>query len=167
MITLRSITPDDKLFLCRLYASTREDELSVVPWSDAEKESFLTMQFNAQHTYYQEQFKQAEFLVVELDGEPIGRLYIDRRQDEIRLIDIALLTSHRRKGIGSMLLKDLLTEGSAANLPVRIHVEHNNPALSLYTQLGFKHIEDQGVYFLMEWSPINNKNLKSKELENA
>ena len=152
-ITLRPITTNDEPFLCRLYASTRQEELAVVPWSTAEKEAFLTMQFNAQHTYYQEQFKKAEFLIIEQNSEPIGRLYIDRRKDEIRLIDIALLPRHRRQGIGSMLLKDVLAEGAAKNLPVRIHVEHNNPALNLYVQLGFKHIEDQGVYFLMEWMP--------------
>lgn len=153
LITLRPITPNDEPFLYRLYASTREEELAVVPWSDAEKESFLTMQFNAQHTYYQEQFKKAEFSIIQQKGKPIGRLYIDRRKDEIRLVDIALLPRYQRKGIGSKLLKDVLDEGSAKNLPVRIHVEHNNPALTLYVQLGFKHIEDQGVYFLMEWVP--------------
>ena len=157
-INLRPITPEDEPFLCRLYASTRQEELAVVPWSDAEKESFLTMQFNAQHVYYQEQFKKAEFLLIEQDDKPIGRLYIDRRKDEIRLVDIALLPRYRRKGIGSMLLKDVLAEGRDKNLPVRIHVEHNNPALALYIQLGFKHIEDQGVYFLMEWVPPINEN---------
>ena len=110
-VTLRPITPDDEPFLCRLYASTREDELAVVPWSDEEKEAFLTMQFNAQHTFYQEQFKKAEFLIIQLNDEAVGRLYIDRRKDEIRLVDIALLTRHRRKGIGSMLLKNILAEG--------------------------------------------------------
>ena len=158
LITLRPITPDDEPFLCRLYASTREEELSLVPWSAAEKEAFLTMQFNAQHTYYQEQFKKAKFLIIQQEDEAIGRLYIDRRKDEIRLVDIALLPRYRRKGIGSSLLKDVLAEGSATNLPVRIHVEHNNPALTLYIQLGFKHIEDQGVYFLMEWMPEEVKN---------
>jgi ribosomal protein S18 acetylase RimI-like enzyme len=151
-ITLRPITPQDENFLCRLYASTREDELAVVPWSAAEKEAFLTMQFNAQHKFYQEQFRQAEFQLILLDDEPIGRLYIDRRPDEIRLIDIALLTEQRNKGIGSLFLKEVLAEGERAGLPVRIHVEQYNPALGLYERLGFRKIGDQGVYYLLEWS---------------
>jgi ribosomal protein S18 acetylase RimI-like enzyme len=151
-ITLRPITPQDENFLCRLYASTREDELAVVPWSAAEREAFLTMQFNAQHKFYQEQFRQAEFQLILLDDEPIGRLYIDRRPDEIRLIDIALLTEQRNKGIGSLFLKEVLAEGERAGLPVRIHVEQYNPALGLYERLGFRKIGDQGVYYLLEWS---------------
>jgi ribosomal protein S18 acetylase RimI-like enzyme len=167
-ISLRPITPEDKPFLCRLYASTREVELAVLPWSDSEKDAFLTMQFNAQHTYYQEQFNKADFLLVLFEHEPVGRIYIDRRQDEIRLVDIALLTQQRRKGIGSYLLNEVLAEGAAKNLPVRIHVEHNNPALILYSKLGFKHIDDTGVYFLMEWSPTNTITThEEKEVENA
>ena len=152
-ITFRPITPADEPFLCRLYASTREDELSVVPWSDTEKETFLTMQFNAQHKFYQEQFKQADFDLILLDGEPIGRLYLDCREDEFRIIDIALLPEYRRRGIGSKLLKKILKDAETAVLPVRIHVEHNNPALNLYNRLGFRQIEDKGVYLLMERVP--------------
>jgi len=34
---------------------------------------------------------------------------------------------------------------------VTIHVEAVNPAIRLYQRLGFKQIEDKGVYLLMEW----------------
>jgi GNAT superfamily N-acetyltransferase len=152
-ITLQSTTPQDEGFLCRLYASTREDEMAVVPWDEAQKKAFLDMQFAAQHTFYHEQFKQAEFQLILLGDEPIGRLYIDRRADEIRLIDIALLPEHRNKGIGSRFLRNILAEGERAGLPVRIHVEHFNPALRLYERLGFHVIGEHGVYYLMEWSP--------------
>jgi ribosomal protein S18 acetylase RimI-like enzyme len=111
------------------------------------------MQFVAQHKFYMEQFSAADFHIVELHDQPIGRLYVDRREDEIRIIDIALLPEHRNKGIGSALLKDILTEAHAAALPVRIHVERNNPALGLYQRLGFREIGDQGVYLLMECPP--------------
>jgi ribosomal protein S18 acetylase RimI-like enzyme len=38
-------------------------------------------------------------------------------------------------------------------LPVRLHVERNNPALRLYQRLGFREVEDQGVYLALEWTP--------------
>jgi ribosomal protein S18 acetylase RimI-like enzyme len=152
-ITLRPITPDDMDFLYRVYASTREDELSVLPWSDAEKEDFLRMQFHAQHTHYQEHFTDAKYDVILSGDTPVGRLYVDRRPDELRIIDIALLTEHRGGGIGSSLMRDLIDEAAAAGTPVRIHVEKNNPAKRLYHRLGFREIEDQGVYDLMERTP--------------
>ena len=152
-ISLRPVTPDDEPFLYRLYASTREDEMAMLPWSASEKEAFLTTQFNAQHTYYQQQFREAEFLIIEQNNEPIGRLYLDRREDEIRIIDIALLPAHRNKGIGSKYLEEIFEESQGAGLPVRIHVEHNNPALRLYDRLGFQKVTENGVYFLMERLP--------------
>lgn len=150
---LRPSTLDDEQFLYRLYASTREDELAVVPWSESEKETFLTTQFNAQHTFYHQQFNEAEFLIIEQDNEPIGRLYLDRRDDEIRIVDIALLPSHRNRGIGTKYLESILEEGQGAGLPVRIHVERNNTALRLYERLGFQKVTENGIYFLMEKWP--------------
>jgi len=149
-ISLRPITLDDEGFLYSVYSSTREDELAQVDWDDAQKQAFLKMQFHAQHTYYMEQYKHASFDVILLDDVPVGRLYLDRRKSEIRIVDIALLTAYRNRGIGSLLLKDILAEGERAGLPVRIHVEHFNPALHLYTRLGFRHIDDHGVSYLME-----------------
>ena len=138
-------------FLCTLYASTREDEMSVVEWSEAQKNAFLNMQFDAQHRYYREQFPSADYLVVERDGEAIGRIYLDRRADELRLIDIALIPEARNQGLGEALLLDLLDEGRASALPVSIHVERFNPAMRLYLRLGFTPVKDQGVYQLLEW----------------
>lgn len=153
MIRLRPILPEDQPFLQRVYASTRAGELQQVDWDAKQKDDFLAMQFNAQHTHYMEHFPDASFQVI-LDGEePIGRLYVDRRSDEIRVIDIALLPEFQRAGIGTGLLETVLAEGRERGLPVRIHVEKFNPALHLYQRLGFRHIEDQGVYLLMEWSP--------------
>ena len=152
-ITFRPIRPEDEALLYQIYASTREEELAQVPWDTAEKEAFLRMQFNAQHQYYQEQFPHAAFQIILRDDRPIGRLYVNRRPDVIHLIDIALLPANRNRGIGTSLLKELLAAASEVGKPVRIHVEHFNPALHLYERLGFSRIGDQGVYYQMEWLP--------------
>ena len=152
-IHLRPATEQDLEFLYDVYASSRATELAVVPWDETQKTAFLRMQFNAQHTYYHQHFTQAHYDLVELDGEPVGRLYVDVRPDEIRIIDIALLDDCRGRGIGSQLLYNVLARGQALGVPVRIHVEKNNPALHLYHRLRFRVIEDQGVYYFMEWQP--------------
>lgn len=152
-VGFRPIRPVDEAFLERLYASTRADEMAMVPWGEAEKAAFLTQQFQAQHKFYQEQFADAEFLIVERGETPIGRLYLDRRDDEHRLIDIALLPEERGQGLGGALMRDVLAEAESAGKAVRIHVEINNPAMHLYERLGFRKIEDQGPYHLMEWRP--------------
>lgn len=152
-ITFRPIQKHDLPLLLKIYSSTRETELAPVPWSIEEKQQFLKQQFEAQHSYYQEYFPQAKFLIIQKKGAPIGRLYRDNREDEIRLIDIALLPEFRGKGIGGKLLSEILAEAKRRDVLVRIHVEMNNPALHLYKRLGFRSIEEQGIYFLMEWQP--------------
>ena len=156
-IRFRPITPEDEDLLYRVYASTREEELSAVVWEPGQKEAFLRQPFEAQHRWYQENYAGAEFLVIlaggSQGGTPAGRLYLVRWEKEIRLIDIALLPEHRNGGVGSAILGEVLAEGSAAGKPVTIHVEKFNPALRLYERLGFTPIEDRGVYYLMERKP--------------
>lgn len=152
MIRLRSICSSDEAFLLRVYASTRRDELQFLEWDAHTERDFLTSQFTAQQRFYRENFPDADFQVILRDDKPIGRLYVERRSDEIRLIDIALLPEFRRAGTGSKLLETLLAEARLCDLPVRIHVGKDNPATRLYKRLGFRQVEDQGIYYLMEWT---------------
>jgi ribosomal protein S18 acetylase RimI-like enzyme len=152
-ITFRPITPEDTDFLYTVYARTRAEELAVVEWTESQKEAFLRAQFNAQHQAYQGTYRGGDFLVILLNDRPIGRLYLARWEQEIRIIDIALLPEHRNAGIGSTILNDILAEGTRGGKRVSIHVEMFNPALRLYQRLGFRKRGERGVYHLMEWLP--------------
>lgn len=122
-----------------------------MPWDDLQKAAFLQMQFTAQHQYYQEQYPHAAFDVVLVAGKPAGRLYVNRGQDELRIIDIAILPAWRNRRIGTHLIGALQTEAALARKPLRIHVERFNPALRLYERLGFVPVADRGVYLFLEW----------------
>src|SRR5689334_14023274 len=136
-LTFRPITQADLPFLSRLYASTRTEELAVTPWSEAQKAAFLAQQFEAQHAHYQTYYADSDFLVTERARQVIGRLYLARWEREHRIVDIAFLPEHRRKGLGEALLRDLLDEAAQAGKAVSIHVEKFNPAMGLYRRLGF------------------------------
>ena len=138
-------------FLARVYASSRAEELAVTGWSEELKADFCRSQFNAQSAYYATKYPDASFQIIERDGWPAGRLYVARWEKEIRIVDITLLPEFRGTGIGTELLRDLQTEARSARKSLTIHVERFNRALGLYERLGFKQIEDKGVYLLMEW----------------
>jgi RimJ/RimL family protein N-acetyltransferase len=153
-VTLRPIRPEDEAFLYEVYASTRREELSRLGWSEAQRDAFLNMQFAAQHQSYQAQFPDADCQIILLEERPIGRLYIERRPDEILGIDIALLPEYRQAGIGTAILQDLFAEAARAGKPFRFHVEKlNRRARRLYERLGCTMLADDGVHLLMEWSP--------------
>lgn len=151
-VSLRLATPADTEFLAAVYAATRIEELAVTGWSDDQKAEFCQMQFTAQDTHYRQHYPTAEFSVIEVSGTPVGRLYVDRWTREIRIMDIAVLPEHRGNGIATYLLVALQREATASDRSLTIHVERFNPAMHLYARLGFKMIEDKGVYQLMEWA---------------
>lgn len=152
-ITRRPQTDADEALLRSIYASTRAEEMAMVPWSDAQKAAFIDMQFRAQTTDYAQRYPDAQYLVLEQGGEPIGRLYVNRSSDSTSIIDIALLPFARRRGIGTALLRELLDEATAQGKPVMIHVERNNPALALYLRLGFTPVGESGIYYEMRRLP--------------
>ena len=143
----------DMPFLAQLYRSTREEELTITGWGEDQKQSFIDMQFRAQHTHYQKHYPGALWLVIEKTGSPVGRLYLERWSHEYRIIDIALLPSARGGGLGEAILLDLHEEAARDGKAVSIHVEKVNPAMSLYRRLGYETVEDKGVYDLLVWTP--------------
>ena len=115
MVALRPVdAAADAELLLAVYASTRAEELAVVPWTAAERDAFVRMQFDAQDRCWREQRPDAGFDVILVDGRPAGRLYVDRRVDEIRIVDIALLPDHRAMGVGTLLIRRILDEGRRA-----------------------------------------------------
>jgi GNAT superfamily N-acetyltransferase len=150
-LTFRPITDTDMAFLARVYASTRLEELRVVPWSELEKAVFLQTQFDAQHAHYQKHYTDTDWLIILRGDEPIGRLYLARWQRQHRVVDITLLPAHRGAGLGAAILRDLIDEAAAAGKALTIHVEKINPALRLYRRLGFVKAGDEGIYDLMRW----------------
>jgi GNAT superfamily N-acetyltransferase len=149
-VTLRPITDGDMPFLLALYGTVREPELEPVPWTREQKDAFVRQQFEAQHAWWQQQYRDTSYDVVLVDGEPAGRLYVGRWAQTVRIVDIALMPRFRSTGLGTRLLRDVFEEADAMGKPVSIHVERFNPAMRLYRRLGFVEIEDKDVYALME-----------------
>ena len=151
-VTLRPVEDRDLHFLRRLYDSTRTGE-TVLLHAAAQKEDFLRMQFHAQHKHYRDNYPDARYEVIVRDGEDIGRLYVARMEHEIRLMDITLLPEHRNRGIGRMLVQQLLDEADQARKFVSLHVEEASPAKRLYERLGFQVVGGIAFYKLMHWIP--------------
>lgn len=152
-VELRPVRETDREFLVAVYGSTREEELRPLPWSEEQKTAFVAMQFEAQQKHWGEVYPEASRDLIIADGEPAGRLYVNRGEKEIRIVDIAILPRFRGNGAGEGLLRSIFEEGDASGRPVTIHVERHNPARRLYERLGFTIQEDKGVYLLMSRPP--------------
>jgi|SRR5665213_4213833 len=149
--SLRPEGPADGPFLLEVYASTREEELNATGWPAAMREAFVKMQFNAQYQGYHSSFPRAEFAIILSGGQAVGRIVINRAEDEFLLVDIALLPAHRGRGIGTALVKALQREAAAAKKPVRLSVIKGERAFQLYQRLGFVKTGENDLRDQMEW----------------
>jgi ribosomal protein S18 acetylase RimI-like enzyme len=152
-VVLRDERDDDDTFLRALYATTRSDEMALAGWSATQAEPFLRMQFDLQRTHYRGHFPNARYLVVEIDGRPIGRLYVNYTREDVRLLDLSLVPDVRGKGIGQRLLERVLEEAAHLAAPVTLHVRVGNPAQRLYERLGFRIVTQDAMNVFMERRP--------------
>src|SRR6266545_808472 len=120
-ITLRDVVPEDESFLFEVYASTRAQEMALVPWDDEQRKSFLKMQCAAQFSHYREQFPDASYCVILRDDSAVGRLYVLREEREIRILDITVLPEYRNGGVGTTLLLGLLDEAAQSEKRVPLN----------------------------------------------
>jgi ribosomal protein S18 acetylase RimI-like enzyme len=149
--TLRPVQDADEILLLELYSSSRADEMALVPWDAMQKQAFLQMQFSAQQKHYRAYFPHATHEMIEAEGQPVGRLYVDRRETEIRILDITLLPQACGHGIGTQVIQELMKEAAQANESISIYVESFNRSLGLLQRLGFVKAEESGASWLMEW----------------
>lgn len=121
MIVYRPMAPEDVPFISRL-----EEETFSMPWSPA---SFLQMIEQENARYY----------VAEEDGRILGGCGMLLIAGEGNISNVAVTEEARRRGVGTGLLRHLLSEGdkeglSAYTLEVRVS---NAAAIGLYRKLGF------------------------------
>jgi GNAT superfamily N-acetyltransferase len=152
-ITLRPVGVDDYDFLVEVYGSTRAEEMALVPWTTDQQQAFIRSQFAAQQDHYANKYPAASHDIIVSENRRVGRLYVARLDQEIRIIDITLLPAERNGGIGSYLIKQLLGEANRAGKVTRIYVEEFNPSLRLFERLGFSPSEQHGIHLLMQCNP--------------
>ena len=149
-IAYRPMSDADLPFVEALFASTRVEELAITGWPPEMIKAFLSQQHRAQHHHYRTFHPDAEWLIIERGGTPMGRLYVDEANGKARIIDISLLPEVRGQGFGQAILTDIIDAAAEAGKNVTLHVEMRNPARRLYERLGFTLVRDTGLYLEME-----------------
>ena len=87
--------------------------------------------------------------VLEQDGAVIGFAFVQRILDEAHLLDIAIAPSHRGKGLGRELLRQLMDEVLVSGVTIwflEVRVS-NVTAISLYQSLGYNELSLRRNYY--------------------
>jgi ribosomal protein S18 acetylase RimI-like enzyme len=155
-ISLHLVTDFRDPFLLQLYGTTRELEMNLLPWPAEQKENFLTSQYESREIHYSRVFPKAQNFVICLEDKPIGRLYLDRGDLEIRIVDFALLPEYRGLGIGTNLVRELQREVMETGKVLTGSVDRMNRAVNFWQRLGFQLDESTSMYLPMAWRPPAN-----------
>jgi ribosomal protein S18 acetylase RimI-like enzyme len=88
--------------------------------------------------------------IVELDDIPIGTLEVVEHHDHLYIGEFYLLPQYQRRGIGTELLRRVLTQADAAAVPVRLQFLKVNPVRSLYERHGFEVAGESATHYFAE-----------------
>jgi ribosomal protein S18 acetylase RimI-like enzyme len=144
-ITLRSAIPADEDFLFNLFLSSREKDLLMIP--EPQRTALMRMQYGGQKMTYTQQYPASENSIITVDGQDAGRIWIDRSDQAISVLDIAILPGYRNAGIGGSVYSGLIEESAASSKPLHAAVSTANPdSLRFHERQGFKRIENNGLH---------------------
>lgn len=152
-LSLRSVQPFDSVFLESLYSSTRDD-LRQINAESAFIEQLIKTQHALQIQGNAAHYPNALQLVVERFGERIGRVIVDFGANEIKILNIAVITEARGNGYGSGVLRGLQQVAAKAQVPLVLEVMRSNRmAKQLYLRLGFIAEQAGPIEERMVWYP--------------
>ncbi|MEW4282310.1 GNAT family N-acetyltransferase [Priestia koreensis] len=142
----------DQDFLREVYIKSREEEVNGWGLEKDEGRKLLFGQANAQIASYINQFPHAEYQVIYMESKAVGRIIMNQTDNEIRLVDLSILPSFQRRGIGTTVISLLQKRAKALRVPLRLSVLITNPAQRLYKSFGFSRVGGNELYDYLEWA---------------
>lgn len=152
-VGLRAAGADDLPYLRALFHALRSEELALADWPEPFKQAFLDNQFALQHFHYVSHYADANFWVVERQGQVIGRYYLLRDSSRYHIVDITLEQASRGRGLGGLLLEwtqSLVRQHGATEIGLHVD-ERNTGAQRLYARHGFVETSRETPYIAMRW----------------
>jgi len=152
-ITLRSATERDEGFLYNLYKLSRVEEFSMTGINEMQFDMLMRMQYAARKATYESNYPEGRRDVVEVDGTDAGQIWVSSDDSQCRVIDVAIAGEFQNRGIGTILMKDLMAQATGAGMPLRCSIATNNPgSLRFHERLGFRITSGNEAYYQMEYA---------------
>lgn len=152
-ISLEEVKPIHKEILYHIFREIHPELAGMEGGPEGEGDMLLRQQFELEQSYLIREYQDLERNIIALNGIPVGYVYLNKGE-EIRLVEIGLLESCRRKGIGSYVLGGILKQAGLQGKKVSLQVFwFNNEACQFYGSMGFCKAYDNGPAWEMVWLP--------------
>jgi ribosomal protein S18 acetylase RimI-like enzyme len=114
----------------------------------------LEMQYHTRRQSAHAGNAEGESRIILAGGERAGWLLTVTTADQVWLSEIMVLAPFRGQGIGSAVLREVLTGAARKRIPVRLTVNIlNTPAIRLYERLGFRRTGGNEIQHVYEAQP--------------
>lgn len=141
-ISLRKAAAHDKDFIWEMRQLTMKEYVAnAFGWND-----------DHEYAYAMDKFEHIE--IVESNGEKIGMMKSSEDDTAIHLHQIQVKPTWANKGIGSWLIRNLISTGKEKNKNIELHVLKTNPVKKLYDRLGFVVVADEPHKYLMRYTVL-------------
>jgi ribosomal protein S18 acetylase RimI-like enzyme len=115
-------------------------EATYGPWDD-----------NWQRRHFLETTTPSAHEIVESQGCPIGCLLIEEHPEALELHRILIVPENQNRGIGSSLMRQILSAAIRKNECVRLQVfRANHPGIRFYQRLGFQSVGETETHVIMK-----------------
>jgi ribosomal protein S18 acetylase RimI-like enzyme len=152
-VALRPVSPEDERFLLEVFIVSHP-EYQQLPVTDEQKLHIIQMQHQLQSADYRSRYPDSTHDVIEVDGQAAGRIWIDRNELHINVLDIGLMPWTRHQGIGTSVIDRVKAEARAAGKPIVSVVQRvNSGSLRWQIRMGFHITREDEFHHFMEWRP--------------
>jgi ribosomal protein S18 acetylase RimI-like enzyme len=141
---LRPAAPDDADVLFRIHWASMSDYLARALGGYTDEDA---------RAYHRQWLRSGRVQVIVVGEQAAGALDVDWQPDTGFLRTIEIDPAFQRRGIGTAIVRDLLDQCAQRRTPARLYVFPHNPAGRLYQRLGFREVDRDGPYIVMQWDP--------------
>ena len=140
MIEQRAATQENYDFVWNLYKATMKVyvEKTWGCWDESwQREHFRTF------------FRPGELQILVHRGRDIGVLRVEEKSDTVFLASVLILPEEQGRGIGTVVVLQVVSRAAAKALPVSLQVLMVHPSKRLYERLGFSVAGESDTHFRM------------------
>ena len=143
--TLKIATQEDYNFIYNLNKANIEDYV-IKTWGNW-NEDF-------QREFFSRYFQTIEFQIIVVNDKNVGIVAFSRSEKSIVIDEIQILPEYQNKGIGTLILSDIIADAQKAKIEINLRVlKVNDIAQNFYNKLGFEKIGNTETHFLLSKKP--------------
>jgi len=146
MYSLKIATQEDYDFIYNLNKTNMEDYV-IETWGNWNE--------NFQKDFFSRYLQTLEFQIIVIKNKSVGIVAFSRNKTSINIDEIQLLPEYQNRGIGTLILSDIIASAQKAKIEITLRVlKVNYIAQKFYDKLGFEKIGDTETHFLLKRKPF-------------